>query len=184
MSEDQQIILLLLNGDAAAVASVRQWIRQALSPYKNRFVEEGEDLEQEVLLDLMQSLRQGRFMGQARLATYVRSCVYHKCIDRLRVQKRRTWINVDDLDLPSIGPSPLEEASGKEATEIALKVVAEMPKACQEVWQLLRKGMRYKEMSKVLGVPQGTLRSRVLRCRRKALELWSKFTTPDATNCE
>jgi DNA-directed RNA polymerase specialized sigma24 family protein len=44
-----------------------------------------------------------------------------------------------------------------------------MPESCRELWRMLEQGMPYQEMSRRLRVAEGTLRVRVLRCRRQAL---------------
>jgi RNA polymerase sigma factor (sigma-70 family) len=169
--DDADLIARLLAGDGETVEQVRVWIRGTFKPYRARLAPELEDLEQEILLDLTRALREDRFRRQSRLRTYVRTYVHHKCIDRLRAASRREWVDVEDLDLPSRAPSPFDELSAAETTELALRVVEQMPESCRELWQMLQQGMRYREMSRRLGVAEGTLRARVLRCRRRALEL-------------
>lgn len=169
-TDDASLISRLLAGDRGAVEGVRGWIRGAFTPYRQRLASELEDLEQEVLLELTAALRSKKFDGRSRLATYVRAWVHHKCIDRLRFRRRREWIDVEDLNLPSRTPSALDDLASSEATELALRVFEEMPESCRELWRMLEQGMRYQEMSGRLGVAEGTLRARVLRCRRRALE--------------
>ena len=167
---DSVIIARLLAGDPDVVRLVRGWIRTSCRTYQRRLGPELEDLEQEILLDLTVALRRNSFESRSRLRTYVRTYVNHKCIDRLRALGRRQWVDISDLDLPSRGRSALETLSTSQAAEIALRVVEEMPESCRELWQMLQQGMRYREMSERLGVAEGTLRARVLRCRRRALE--------------
>ena len=174
MNEDDTTSRLLA-GDAEAVDLVRSWIRAASMPYRARLAADLEDLEQDVLLDLTRALREGTFRGGSRLRTYVRAYVHHKCIDRLRARGRRQWTDVEDLELPSQAPSALEELSRSETNELALRVVEEMPESCRELWRMLRQGMRYREMSRRLGVAEGTLRARVLRCRKRALEVRARL---------
>ena len=168
---DPELISGLLEGSPEVIELLRAWIRAAFTPYRTRLAAELEDLEQEVLLDLTLALRGDRFRGGSRLRTYVRTYVHHKCIDRLRTLSRRQWVDVEDLDLPSRAPSALDELSRAETAELALKVVEEMPESCRELWRMLQQGLRYREMSRRLGVAAGTLRARVLRCRRRALEV-------------
>ena len=169
---DEDLIQALLDGDIEVIAQVRAWIRGAFGPYRSRLASELEDLEQEILLELTVALREGRFQGQSRLRTYTHTYVHHKCIDRVRAMGRRQWVDVQDLELTSREPSALE---GLQHTELALRVLEAMPESCRELWQMLEQGMRYKEMSERLGVSEGTLRARVLRCRKGALELRSKI---------
>ena len=169
--DDAALISRLLAGDPETVALVRAWMRAAFTPYRARLAEDLEDLEQEILLDLTRALRQERFEARSRLRTYVRTYVHHKCIDRLRALSRREWVDLEELELRSRSPSPLDTLTSSEATDLALRVFEEMPESCRELWRMLEQGMRYQEMSRRLGVAEGTLRARVLRCRRRAVEL-------------
>lgn len=175
-TDDAALVSRLLAGDRDVVELTRVWMRGAFTLYRTRLAADLEDLEQEILLELTGALREGRFRGQSRLRTYVRTYVHHKCIDRLRALARREWVDVADLDLPSAAPSPLDRLASSETAALALRVLEEMPESCRELWQMLEQGMRYREMSERLGVAEGTLRARVLRCRRQAVELRAKLS--------
>lgn len=168
--DDTDLISRLLDGDLEAFERVRSWIRGALTPYRARLAADLADVEQEVLLQLTVNLREGRFHGKSSLATYVKTHVHHKSIDRLRALSRRQWIDVEDLDLATPAPSVLDTMSRAEAVDLALRVLEKMPESCRELWRMLEEGKRYAEMSRELGIAEGTLRARVLRCRRRALE--------------
>jgi len=135
-----------------------------------------EDLEQEVLIELISALRAGKFRGSCTLHTFVRTFTHHKCIDRLRIQSRRTMVDLGDLNLRSSAPSAFEHLSKKEDLVLALRVFQQMPESCRELWQKLKEGKRYKEISLEMGVSEGLLRARVFRCRQRALELRRQLT--------
>lgn len=167
---DETIISRLLDGDSETIDMVRAWMRAAFGPYRARLAADLEDIEQEILIELTGALHQDRFHRKSQFKTYVRTYVHHKCIDRVRALGRRTWVDINDLDLQSSAPSALEELSKSETMHTALRVVEEMPESCRELWRMIQEGMRYQEMSRRLGVAEGTLRARVLRCRKQALE--------------
>jgi RNA polymerase sigma factor (sigma-70 family) len=171
MSDDAAVISRLLAGDAETVEQVRSWIRFAYQPYRRRLAADLEDVEQETLLDVSSALREGRFHARSSFRTYVRTYVHHKCIDRIRALDRRDWLDVDDLELASAAPSPADRLASSETADLALRVFEEMPESCRELWRMLEQGMRYREMSRRLGIAEGALRARVLRCRRRALEM-------------
>jgi RNA polymerase sigma factor (sigma-70 family) len=177
---DQVLIDQLLNGDPDVVELVRAWIQAAFIPYRQRLEGDREDLEQEILLQVLEALRAGRFGGQSQLRTYVRTFVHHKAVDRLRAARRREWLDVDSLDLPSPSPSALVEMERFERVDIALRVLEEMPEPCRELWRMLQQGLRYQEMSRRLGIAEGTLRARVLRCRQRALEARQRIFSESA----
>ncbi len=168
---DEELISGLLSGEPETVELVRAWMRASFVPYRSRLASDLEDLEQEILLEVTSALREDRFERRSSLRTYVRTYVSHKCIDQLRARARREWLDVDALELPSSAPSPLERVASTEMTDLALRRLEDTAEACRELWQMLREGMKYREMSERLGVAEGTLRVRVLRCRKAALEL-------------
>lgn len=167
--EDSDRIRGLLAGEARVLAEVGRWVRAAASSYRDLC--DGEDLEQEMLMALLESLRAGRFRGDSSLRTYVHRQVHYTCIDRLRAAKTRPMVTLEGLDLPSAEPSPLGRLARREAVAIALRVLAQVPAECRDLWRGILAGESYGEMSRRSGVSEGTLRVRALRCRRRALEL-------------
>lgn len=167
--DDDRLAAALLGGDADALAEVRRWIRGACSPYRSRLAPELEDVEQQVVVELIEALGAARFEGRSRLATYVRRMTHHKCLNRLRGQRGRQWLDVADLELVDDQPTPFEQTRRHESLELALRVLARMPEGCVELWSMIHRGLSYDEMSARLDVAPGTLRVRVLRCREKAV---------------
>jgi len=169
--DDRRLIAQLLAGDDAAIVAVRGWVVVAIGRYRGRLAGDAEDLEQEVLLDLMESLADGRFRRQSRLATYVHSYARFKCIDRLRALGRRDMVELDDEAFTAEGPSPLDELTQREGVELAQRVVAALPGDCRRLWEMIADGLSYREMSAATGLAEGTLRVRVHRCRQQALAI-------------
>ena len=180
--DSTDLISRLLDGDSEAVGTVRVWVRAAFGLYRSRLAPDLDDLEQEILLDLIRALREEKFRGASRLQTYVRAYARHKCIDRLRAQGRRQWLDVEEMELPSRDPTALDRLARSESLQLALRVFEKMPESCRELWQMLQQGMRYQEMSDRLGVAEGTLRARVLRCRKRALEARDRLFSADQRN--
>lgn len=168
---DRRCVAALLAGDATAIREVGGWIRQAATPYRDLWRGELEDLEQEALLALLESLRAGRFRGRSSLRTYARMLVHHRCIDRLRAARRRPTVGLDDLELASEEEPALVRLTREESVRVGLAVLARTSEACRELWRLLLAGRSYRDMAAELAVAEGTLRVRVLRCRRRAVRL-------------
>jgi hypothetical protein len=57
-------------------------------------------------------------------------------------------------------------------------VLSKVSQDCKDLWRMLVAGMSYREMSEQLGVAEGTLRVRVLRCREKAAALRRDLLAP------
>lgn len=173
---DSAMIAGLLAGEASATSAARRWVRGASTPYRARLAGELEDVEQEVLVDLLAALRSGRFEGRSQLSTYVRRIVHHKCLNRIRSQRGRQWVEVGAAELVDPSPSPFELARRRGELDLALRVLAEMPEGCRELWTMIQRGLGYDAMSESLGLAAGTLRVRVLRCREKALALRARMS--------
>ena len=173
---DVVLVESVLGGGEVAVAEVRRWVRGASSPYRAHLADELEDLEQEVLVELTEALRQGRFRGESSLATYVRRMVHYKCLNRVRRRRSRTWIDIAELDLASAAADPLEELSARDTLEVALRVAASMPQECRAIWGMILEGASYRDIGERLGVAEGTVRVRALRCRRRAVAELDRLT--------
>lgn len=98
-ADDARLAAALEQGDEAALAEVRRWIRGALTPYRARLAADCEDIEQQVIAELVEALSRRRFEGRSRLATYVHRMVHHKCLNRLRGARGRQWFDVDEVVL-------------------------------------------------------------------------------------
>ena len=174
--EDRSLAESLGRGESEAISRVRRWIRAAVTPFRRRLGTELEDLEQEVLVSLTETLRRGGFEGRSRLATYVKKAAVYRCLNRIRDARKRTFVSPEDVRLRSKGPDPYRMTADRDEAEKALRVLARMSDHCLELWKMIRDGMTYREMSDRLGVAPGALRVRMLRCRRRAHELWERST--------
>lgn len=165
-----------LAGAPSAVEQVRRWIRGAATPYRRSLASEIEDLEGEILISLLETLRAGIFEGRSSFATYVRRTVLYRCINRLRDRRKRESVPLDDEAHLSSEPSPESAAARHEETRAALRVMARMAPACRELWAMLLRGLDYRAMADRTGVAPGTLRVRMLRCRQAAIGEWRAVT--------
>jgi RNA polymerase sigma factor (sigma-70 family) len=179
---DKETIRELLAGEPSTVDEVRGWIQLACVPYRNQLGNVLEDVEQQVLLELTITLRKQRFKGGSSLRTFVRACSHHRCIDEIRRMSRRTWVDIDGMTLESRSPSVLDEITFDEEVALALRVQEEMSEGCRELWSLLQNGLSYREMSRQLGVAEGTLRVRVLRCRKQAQDTRARLVEGNPGN--
>ena len=160
-----------LAGDSAAVAAVSGWVRLALAPFRFRLREEVDDLAQQAQLELCIALRRAK--GEpTELRAFVWRVTVRSAIDRLRSRSRWRFQELGDLASPSqAAPLALENLLREESRTLLVRLLAELPRACRDLFQQLFAGLSYSEMARQAGVRDGTLRVRVLRCRRRALAL-------------
>jgi RNA polymerase sigma factor (sigma-70 family) len=169
-NSDQEVVSRYLQGDAEAVGTVDSWISRAAWPYQRRLSSRWEDVLQDVRLEVTRLLGQGKFRGESSLRTYLWQVVSHTCLDQLRAQGRWQWTELDALDEAGGAPAP-PVTGGHEERDLVQRVLGRASGDCREMWRLIAMGHSYREMSQRLGVAEGTLRVRVLRCREKAVAL-------------
>lgn len=170
-AENLDLIARFLQEEPAAVRIVDQWIARFASPYRRRLGTGWEDALQDIRLELIRLLRAGQFRGESSLSTYLWRVINHFCIGRIRAEVRWQWSAVDDIAalLPDKRKSPLDALLRQESDQALLRVFEEAPEECRKLWRMLLEGRSYQEMSGTLGVAEGTLRVRMLRCRQKAV---------------
>lgn len=171
---DADVLAAFEAGDPGAVDAVRRWIRGAAGPFRRYLRSELEDVEQDALVAITQNLREGRFEGRSRFATYVRRIVHYRCINRVRDRRETEPIEAHEPVEPR--STPEDRLADRHEAELALRVMARLGPACREIWSLLLEDLGYEAMSARLGVAAGTLRVRALRCRRKAIAAWEELT--------
>lgn len=182
-ADDVETIEGFLRGDAGATVRVDDWIARAAAAFRARLGAQWDDLLQDARLEILRLLRRGSFRRESSLKTYVWRVVNHACLHRLRTQ--RHWrFEATDLDCePGHERSPFERARGRETTQLLLRVWARAPRECREIWHMILAGLSYQAMSERLGVADGTLRVRALRCRQRAVAEWRQLQatgTPSA----
>lgn len=152
-------------GDAAAFESLVRQHADAVYGHALRFFSEtgtAEDVTQEVFLKVYRSL--AGFDGRASFSTWLYRLTRNVCLDTFRRGKRRP-VPVDPLDLPHPAVGDFSEAVV--ATEALERAVAALPPEDRDAFNAITLfGLSYEEAGAVLGVPVGTVKSRVFRARR------------------
>ncbi|MEM7051374.1 MAG: RNA polymerase sigma factor [Acidobacteriota bacterium] len=175
--EDAQLADDYLAGQPTAVASVEGWIRHAAQPYRRRLASSWDDVLQDVRLEVTRLLSQGTFRGESSLKTYLWRVVCHTCLDRIRSQSRWNWADLDAM--PEWEAETILTDSGaklrQESKDLLQRVLGQISDDCRQLWAMVLRGLSYREMSASVGVAEGTLRVRVLRCRKRAHELRSEL---------
>ena len=132
-----------------------------------------EDLAQEVFLRAYRSL--DGFRGQSSFYTWLYKIALNTCRNYYRTMGRRPEGSVVDSEslidgMESATPNPEAEAVRSELWDTVQGSLQELPPEQREAVVLCDlEGLSYEEMASVIGIPVGTVRSRVFR-GRKALQ--------------
>ncbi len=126
------------------------------------------DATQEALINI--SKRIDRFDGRSAFSTWAYRVATNACLDELRRRARRPTPGLPEHE-PAVDGAPAFDAgvAGRLDIEAAL---AELPAEFRAPVVLRDQlGMDYAEISEVLSIPPGTVRSRIARGRRRLAEL-------------
>lgn len=140
-------------------------MRYALSLTKNK--DKAEDLVQDVYV------RAGQYFH-----TYDQTCLFRSWI--LRALKN-VWIDSTTRNLVMVeneqvgfstsivdlAPSPDDNYSRQETIDYCVAEIKKLPQKWREVMSLLAEGYSYEEISSMLNIPMGSVRSRIYRARQK-----------------
>jgi RNA polymerase sigma-70 factor, ECF subfamily len=124
------------------------------------------DATQEALLAIVRGL--ARFDGRSSFSTWSYRVATNACLDELRRRGRRPLVGLD----PTVEPisAPLDaQVVERLVLEDALPLIDEDFRVAVVLRDVA--GLDYAEIAQVLGIPPGTVRSRISRGRRQLAEL-------------
>jgi RNA polymerase sigma factor (sigma-70 family) len=135
---------------------LQRWASGRL-PQWARDVADTDDLVQDTLLQTFKRMEGFEPRGVGALQAYLRQAVLNRIRDELRRKARRPAAT--DLDVlegleADAGPSPLEEAIGREAVESYERALQRLrPEEREAVIARLEMGCSYEELAEALGKP-------------------------------
>jgi RNA polymerase sigma-70 factor (ECF subfamily) len=148
-------------------------------------LEEAKDLAQEVFISVFESIKD--LKEETKFDAWLTQVTLNHCRNRWKYLKRRQYFNSDSLDDPIEAedgdmPKAIYDPSGNPETLFEKKMVQQLIqrglqklKEDQRELLVLRdlQGFSYEEMGELLGLPEGTIKSRLHRARmdmKKVLE--------------
>lgn len=166
----------LAAGDSAAMSLLYDRYNRPIFSFAYRMVgdrDHAEDVMQEVFLRAWR--RASRFSdSRGSLISWLLSITHNMAIDELRKRQRRPLkaeSSEPELLLGSLrdtGESVEERAVGAEYGRVVREVLTQIPAAQREALELgYFSGMTQKEISELLGVPLGTIKTRMRLALRK-----------------
>ncbi len=172
MSGIELTIDRVLTGDRAAFAVIVEGHRRLVYQIVSRMIvgeTDREDLCQEVFVKVYQNL--ARFQGQAKFSTWVAKITCNTCLHFLEKKRPELY---DDL---SDGESTIEDhaadlpspADFTQQRDMAIRISEEIDRLPVHLGIVVTlyhlHGMAYTEISEILGLPDGTVKSHLFRGR-------------------
>ena len=175
-SEEDQWIAGARRGNADAFASLMQLHEKQIYGLCLRLCgnpEDAKEAAQEAFLSAWQGLP--NFRGDASFTTWLYRLASNACVDLLRREKRGRNAAGPSLDdtlanfvLPDPGPGPQEHAERRELRQAVEDGLAALSPEHREIL-ILREihQLSYDEISEVLELDEGTVKSRINRARKQ-----------------
>ncbi len=172
MINEKEIIEKILKGDIDSYSILIKEYQNdiyslCLSILKN--VDDAMDMTQEAFLIAFENLK--NFKHISKFSTWIYRIAYNLCIN-LKKKKGELLILEDDdtfnVELEDKSSSLWEEIEKNERVKIiekALKLIKESDRIIIELKDV--KGLSYEELSTILSLPMGTIKSRLFRAREK-----------------
>jgi RNA polymerase sigma-70 factor (ECF subfamily) len=176
---DETLIARFQEGDIQAFDVLVRRYKDQLLNFVFRFVGnriDAEDIVQETFLRVYKNKHY--YKEIAKFSTWVYTIAGNLAKTELRRRKRRKVFSVSnfvneerDYDIPDSNRNPEKEVDGSLKDNFIQKAIEKLPPKFKEVI-LLRdvQGFAYEEMSQILNIPLGTVKSRVNRGRLKLQE--------------
>lgn len=140
--------------------------------------EEAADALQEACISAFRGA--ARFRGQSQVGTWLHRIVVNACLDRIRRRQARPTVSLPDNDAaePSTGR---DDMAARETTMAVQDALAELPEDQRTPIVLVDlEGYSVGEAAQLLGLAQGTVKSRCARGRTKLAKLLGHLRNLDA----
>lgn len=163
-AEDTALVTAAKDGDIAAFETLVRRYSRAVFAHATRFFGDAstsDDVTQEVFVKVYRSL--SNFDERARFSTWLYRIVRNTCLDEVRAGNRRP-VPVDPLDSTATGGDFSDTVVLSATVEHAMRGLAPEDRDALSAVTLF--GLSYDEAAEALGIPAGTVKSRVFRARR------------------
>src|ERR1700723_3962545 len=181
-----QVVRLCMNGDSGAWVQLVRTHHRRVYGLCYRFTgnpADAEDLTQDVFLKIYSNLNSFD-TTRGSLQVWITTMTRNLLVDHFRRTRNQRatdsldagWDETDELRpidrLQAVGPSPHEKAAQKELAKMVQGALAKVSIELREA-VILRdlQDMDYKEIAQVLGIPEGTVKSRISRGRAELARL-------------
>ncbi len=192
-ANDKDLIEAILSGNQQAFAEFLQRYKNLVRHIVVRMVAnptDREDLGQEIFCKIYRHLDSFRFAS--KVSTWVAKIAYNACINHL--QKKKIPLFADDeaaedsttaKQFRSFEASPVEKLEQKIDAADVHRAIEQLPCHYRTVVTLFHlQQMSYREISEIMGLPEGTVKSYLFRARKILRHKLAPLITEEAFNHE
>lgn len=167
----EEMVLALQQGQAGALEAVIGQTQGPCSKLALSILKDPElarDALQEAYILVYQRIHQLRQPAAARSWLY--RIVTHCCQDILRARGRQPVLSDETIDMPEEGPDPAEQLGRRQRIRRSFSSLPELDRTALALREIC--SMSYEEMSQLLKIPLGTVRSRLAKARKRFIDAY------------
>jgi RNA polymerase sigma-70 factor (ECF subfamily) len=186
---DEDLLARFREGQEEAFGALVRRYERELFGYLRRYLGDGnlaDDVFQNTFLQLYTKI--GQYEAGRPVRPWLYTIATHQAIDALRRNGRHQAISLDQNreELPdgeirtllelleTRGPGPVERVQTEETREQVRESVDRLPEFLRQVVVLAYyQGLKYREIAEILGIPVGTVKSRLHAALVKLQEAWT-----------
>ncbi len=170
-----QIIDGYLRGETREFITVTSWIEDVVRNYRWGLQKFHEDIIQDIRLKVYVCLKNNNFRRASNLKTYIYRIAKYTCIDFIRKTYKRESDTVD-LNDTADSDNALDHMISREKQELFQEIMQKIEEMCRQMLNLVFiEKLPYREISVLLNIAEGTVKSRVSRCMEKVIRLKEKY---------
>jgi len=158
MATDEELVLRIKNGDEHAFEQLYESYKGPIANLLYRLCfdrERVDDLMQEIFVRVWRGCQ--TFRGASKVSTFIFRIAYNHWISESRKPRGRT-IDVRGIE----GKDPSDVALGDERTRQVQEAIKQLPENDRVILVMSEyNGMTYEEIGEILGLPIGTIKSRM-----------------------
>jgi len=177
--EEEKILRECLNGDEESMRTLVLEYQRKIFNYFFRNInnrETASELSQEVFLKVFSKLHTYKF--KYRFSTWIYSISHNLLIDYFRKKKDIVFskysANEDgSIEFPDSNQISMEDKIISKRTKKKLwESISELPREYREIITMRYiSNLKYKQISKILNMPMGTLKNKIYRIKKKLMEI-------------
>ncbi len=129
-----------------------------------------EEMANEVFLEVWRGAKS--FQDRSSVSTWVLSIAHHRCLNVLRKRREASWDENDAVQIADLRDDPEVVAQKADKGEVLRKCSDALPPLYREVIDLVYyHELSIKEVCDVLGLPAGTVKTRLFKARKRLEEM-------------
>lgn len=175
-SDDQDLVRYTLNGDNKAFSEIiKRYEYMVARTVKGMLgdIQQAEDVGQDTFIRLYKNLK--NFRGDSRLSTYIQRIAINQSLNEIRRKKRFLSLfyqNDDEKDMTEVDLEANDEIRTRDIKDHVNLAISKLDPDFRSV-VILRTIQWYstKETAEILGLPIGTVLSRLSRAKEQLKEL-------------